>query len=105
MADEAKFVTFGKQTVNVNFIVRGEWAIAQSGRSVNVHVYLNDGHQLCCPYDDPNCKKFADLLGFTTHYADWPKQKAAADAAYHKAEADKKAAALASRRGAFAGAR
>ncbi len=91
----AEFVTFGGQTVNVNFIVRAEWKVAADGRAVNVHVYLNDGHQLCCPYGDANCKKFADLLGFGEAYAAWPKQKEKADAALLKQQADAKAAQLA----------
>jgi hypothetical protein len=87
----ADFVTFGKQTVNVGYIVRADWEVATSGRSVQIHIYLNDGHHLVCPFDDPNCKKFADLLGFGDRHAAWPKEKAAADAAFAKQQAEAKA--------------
>ena len=90
MADELKFIKFGKQTVNANNIVRAEWQVADhGGRSVILLLYVSDGHIMSIPYDDPICKRAAELLGFETEYAAWPKQKQAADAKY-KADQDQK---------------
>lgn len=91
MADELRFIKFGKQTVAADKIVRADWDVAQSGRSVMLLLHVSDGHIMSIPYDDPVCKRAAELLGFGEEYAAWPKVKAAADAKY-KAEQDQKEA-------------
>ncbi len=92
MADETlRFIKFGKQTVQSANIIRAEWEIAQSGRSVMLLLHISDGHIMSIPYEDPICKRAADLLGFTDEYAAWPKQKVAAEAKF-KAEQDQKEA-------------
>ena len=91
MADDLRFIKFGKQSVQSANIIRAEWDVAQSGRSVTLLLYVSDGHLLAIPYDDPICKRACEMLGFQDEYAAWPKQKAAADAK-HKAEQDQIAA-------------
>lgn len=104
MADEPlRFIKFGKQTVQAANIVRADWDVAQSGRSVQVLLHISDGYVLAIPYDDPICKRACDLLGFADEYAGWPKAKAAADAKFKadqdQKEAEKKQAALRRARG------
>lgn len=108
MADEApRFVRFGTQSINVKHIIRAEWKVSAEahGRHATLHVVIADGHQLIVSCDDPQCKKFAELLGFNEEHAGWPKAKAAADAAYAKAIADQKAAQEAARRRLLTGVR
>ena len=90
MADEPlRFIKFGKQSVAAEKVVRAEWETDQSGRSVKILLHLSDGYIMAIAYDDPICKRAADLFGFTDEYAAWPKAKASADAR-HKAELDQK---------------
>ena len=96
-----EFIQFGIQSVNLAYIVRADWKVASAGRTANIHVYLYDGHQLCCPYTDPQTKRFAELLGFGEVYAAWPAQKKKADDALTKKQADEKARLEMRRRGQF----
>lgn len=91
MAVELKFIKFGYQSVNAASITRAHFEIADSKRSVVLLLYVNDGHLLSIPYEDPVCKPTCELLGFEAEYAAWPKQKAAADAKF-KADQDQRQA-------------
>lgn len=91
MADELRFIKFGKETVQADHIIRAAWEVATGGRSVLLVLVVSDGYRMAIPYDDPICKRAAELLGFADEYAAWPKAKAAADAR-HKAEQDQIAA-------------